>query len=156
MIKQIEIYDMDGTIVSSLHRFRTNEHGKIDLQHWIDNCTPEMIAKDALLPLADQYKKHVADPEIYVIIATARYMQDADFDYIRDNLGMPNKIVYRHAKNNHMRGADMKIAGLRFLKNLKQFAKKPCKFYEDNIEYLYPVATYLNAEPVYIPSKQGV
>lgn len=156
MIREIHIYDMDGTIVSSLHRFRTGKNGKIDLQHWIDNCTPEMIAKDSLLPLAEQYKQHLADPEIYVVIATARYMQQADFDYIRDNLGMPNKIIHRHAKNNHMRGADMKIAGLRFLKNLKQFAKIPCTFYEDNIEYLYPVANYLNARPVYIPSQQGV
>ena len=156
MIERIEIYDMDGTIVSSLHRFRTNEHGKIDLAHWIDNCTPEMIAKDELLPLADQYKRDIADPCVYVIIATARFMQDADFDYIRENLGMPNKVVYRHAKNNHMRGSEMKIAGLRFLKTLKQFAKLPKTFYEDNKDYLYPVADYLNAQAVYVPSKQGV
>lgn len=156
MIKEIHIYDMDGTLVDSSHRFRINEHGKIDLQYWIDNCTPEKIAQDTLLPLAEQYKAQLADPEIYVVIATARFMQDADFAYIRDVLGQPDKIVYRHAKNNHMKGADMKIAGLRFIKNLKQFANKACTFYEDNLEYLYPVASYLNANPVYIPSKQGV
>jgi len=156
MIKEIHIYDMDGTIVDSSHRFRINEHGKIDLQYWIDNCTPEMIAKDSLLPLADQYKEHLANPEIYTVIATARYMQDADFAYIREVLGMPDKIVYRHAKNNHMKGADMKIAGLRYLKNLRQFANKACHFYEDNLEYLYPVANYLNATAHYIPSVQGV
>lgn len=156
MIKEIHIYDMDGTLVDSSHRFRINEHGKIDLQFWIDNCTPEMIAKDSLLPLADQYRAHLADPEIYTVIATARYMQDADFAYIRDVLGMPNKIVYRHAKNNHLKGADLKIAGLRFLKNLRQFANKACHFYEDNLEYLHPVADYLGAEKHYIPSIQGV
>lgn len=156
MIERIEIYDMDGTIVSSAHRFRVGENGKIDLAHWIENCTPEMIAKDTLLPLAEQYKKDIADPTVYVVIATARYMQDADFNYVRDVLGMPNKIVYRHAKNNHMRGAEMKIAGLRYLKTLKQFAKLPKRFYEDNKDYLYPVANYLNAEPVFIPSIQGV
>jgi hypothetical protein len=156
MIKRIEIYDMDGTIVSSLHRFRVGENGRIDLAHWIANCTPEMIAKDELLPLAEQYKADLLDPETYVIIATARYMQDADFDYIRENLGMPNKIVYRHAKNNHMKGAEMKIAGLRFLNNLKQFANATRTFYEDNKDYLYPVAEAVNATPVFIPSQQGV
>jgi hydroxymethylpyrimidine pyrophosphatase-like HAD family hydrolase len=156
MIKEIHIYDMDGTIVDSSHRFRINEHGKIDLQYWIDNCTPEKIAQDSLLDLAAQYKAQLADPEIYVVIATARYMQNADFEYIRNVLGMPNKIVYRNAKNNHMKGADMKIAGLRFLKNLRQFANKTCHFYEDNLEYLHPVADYLGAVKHYIPSTQGV
>ena len=156
MIKRIEIYDMDGTLVSSLHRFRTGENGKIDLAHWVENCTPEKIAQDSLLPLAKKYQAEIADPTVYVVIATARYMQQADFDYVRDVLGMPNKIVFRNAKNNHMRGADLKIAGLRFLNSLKQFTNLPRKFYEDNKDYLYPVANYLNAEAVFIPSKQGV
>ena len=155
MIERIEIYDMDGTIVSSEHRYRLGKDGKIDLQHWIENCTPEMIEKDTLLPLAEKYKRDIADPTVYVVIATARYMQEADFNYVRDMLGMPNKIIYRHEKNNHMRGANMKINGLKYLKTLKQFAKIPKRFYEDNKEYLYPVANFLNAEPVYIPSNQG-
>jgi hypothetical protein len=156
MIKRIEIYDMDGTLVSSSHRFRVGDNGKIDLAYWIENCTPEKIAQDSLLPLAEKYQQEIADPTVYVIIATARYMQEADFNYVRDILGMPNKIVYRHAKNNHMKGADMKIAGLRFLNSLKQFAKLPRRFYEDNKDYLFPVANYLNAEAVFIPSDQGV
>lgn len=156
MIKEIHIYDMDGTIVCSQHRFRMLENGKIDLQYWIDNCTPEKIAQDSLLPLAEQYKAQLANPEIYVVIATARVLETADMDYIKNILGMPNKIVSRNGRNDKRKGADMKIAGLRYLKNLRQFANSALHFYEDNIEYLYPVANYLNAKPHYIPSKQGV
>jgi hydroxymethylpyrimidine pyrophosphatase-like HAD family hydrolase len=156
MIKEIHIYDMDGTIVCSQHRFKTNEQGKIDLQYWIDNCTPEKIAKDSLLPLADQYKAQLSDPEIYVVIATARILEKADMDYIKNVLGMPDKIVSRNGRTDTRKGAEMKIAGLRYLKNLKQFKNAALHFYEDNIDYLYPVANYLNARPHYIPSKQGV
>jgi len=156
MIKEIHIYDMDGTIVDSSHRYRINpETGKIDLQYWLDNCTPDMIAKDSLLPLADQYKKHCANPEIYVIIATARVIEAADYNFIVQNLGLPNKIVSRDGRNDTRKGAHMKIAGLRFLKNLKQFKNAACTFYEDNLEYLHPVAKFLNARAVYVPSNQG-
>lgn len=156
MIKEIHIYDMDGTIVDSSHRFRVGSNGKIDLQYWLDNCTPEKIEKDTLLPLANQYKKQLADPSVYVIIATARVLEAADWNYIKNVLGMPNKVVSRNGRSDTRKGADMKIAGLRFLKNLKQFRNATKHFYEDNKDYLYPVAKYLNAKAHFIPSKQGV
>ena len=156
MIKTIHVFDMDGTIVSSEHRYRIEpETGKIDLAHWIENCKPEMIEKDHLLPHAALYKALLNDPTAYVVIATARFMQDADFEYVKQNLGMPDKIVYRHKDNNHMKGAEMKIAGLRFLNNLKQFQSAIRYFYEDNKEYLYPVAGFLNAQAIFVPSEQG-
>ena len=155
MIKEIHIYDMDGTIVCSLHRFATTSEGKIDLPHWIENATPEKIAQDSLLPLADQYQAQLADPEIYVVIATARVMSQADFDFVKNVLGQPNKIISRKMGET-TKGSEMKIAGLRFLKNLKQFASVPKTFYEDNKDYLYPVANFLDATPVFIESQQGV
>ena len=155
MIKTIHIFDMDGTIVSSLHRYRLGEDGKIDLAHWIENCKPEMIKQDTLLPHAALYKALLIDPTAYVVIATARYMTDADFEFVDQNLGMPNKFVYRHADNNHMKGAEMKIKGLQFMNNLKQFSKAIRYFYEDNKEYLYPVAQALSAQAIFVPSEQG-
>lgn len=155
-IKEIHIYDMDGTIVCSLHRFRVGDNGKIDLTHWIENCTPEKIEKDSLLPLAEQYKEQLKNPEIYVVIATARVMESSDYKFIEENLGFPNKIISRNGREDTRKGAEMKIAGLRYLKNLKQFAKAKIHFYEDNKDYLYPVADYLGATAHYIPSKQGV
>ena len=155
MIKTIHIFDMDGTIVSSLHRYRLGEDGKIDLAHWIENCKPEMIEKDTLLPHAALYKALLIDPTAYVVIATARYMTDADFEFVDQNLGMPNKFVYRHADNNHMSGAEMKIKGLQFMNNLKQFSNAIRYFYEDNKDYLYPVARALSAQAIFVPSEQG-
>ena len=156
MIKDIQIYDMDGTIVCSMHRFKTTPEGKIDLAYWIENSTPEKIANDSLLPLAEKYQADIANPETYVVIATARVMEKADYDFVKNVLGMPNKIVSRNGRSDTRRGAEMKIAGLRYLKNLRQFAKLPKTFYEDNEEYLYPVAKFLGAAAKYIPSKQGV
>jgi len=156
MIKEIHIYDMDGTIVSSLHRFKTGSNGKIDLPYWIENCTPEKIAQDTLLPLATQYQEQLKNPEIYVMIATARVIEAADYNYIKNVLGLPNKIISRNGRGDTRKGADMKIHGLRFLKNLVQFKSAAIHFYEDNKDYLYPVADFLDATPHFIPSQQGV
>ncbi len=57
-IKKVKIYDMDGTIVDSTHRYKTikdiNGNEKIDLEYWRNN---EFRAfDDELLPLAEQYK----------------------------------------------------------------------------------------------------
>lgn len=156
-MQQIHIYDMDGTLVDSSHRYRIAANGKIDLQFWIDNCTPEKIAQDSLLPLAAQYKAQLNNPEIYVVIATARVLEDADMLFIQNVLGTPNKIVSRNGRDDNRKGAQMKIAGLRYLNSLKQFANVNKRFfYEDNKDYLYPVAAALGAVPVFIPSNQGV
>lgn len=156
MIKTIHVFDLDGTVIDSSHRYRIEpETGKIDLAHWIENCKPEMIEKDHLLPHAALYKALIDDPTAYVVIATSRFAQQADFDFVKLNLGNPDKFIYRHADNNHMKGADLKIAGLRYLNNLKQFKKAIRYFYEDNKDYLYPVAEFLNAQAIFVPSEQG-
>ena len=70
-IKKVSIYDMDGTIVCSLHRYRTivDENGeRIDLNYWREN--QDLALNDSLLPLAEQYKKDLKDESCYVIIAT--------------------------------------------------------------------------------------
>lgn len=155
MINEIHIYDMDGTLVDSSHRYRIGENGKIDLAHWIENCKPEKIEKDTLLPLAKQYKEQLNNPEIYVVIATARVLETADWNYIKNVLGMPNKVISRNGRGDTRKGAKMKIDGLRYLRYLKQFANVKKYFYEDNKDYLYPVADFLNANPVFVPSNQG-
>lgn len=157
MFKKIRVYDMDGTIVNSVHRYRTiNVNGveKINLEYWRANSTPEKIMADSLLPLAEQYKRDLADPETYVIIATARVMQEADFEFIRTKLGQPNKIFYRKPNDNR-RGADLKGKQLRGLFSLRQFAKITDRvFFEDNRDYL-AIAPALGMVPVFVPSNQG-
>ena len=50
MIKKIKIYDLDGTLLDSSHRYRA-VGGKIDLAHWRENDTPAMVMKDGFLDL---------------------------------------------------------------------------------------------------------
>lgn len=68
----IFVFDLDGTIVDTSHRYRnkpgTNE---IDLDYWFANSTPEMIARDTLLPLADVWRRYYAEGHT-IVVCTAR------------------------------------------------------------------------------------
>ena len=152
-IKRIAIYDMDGTIVDSMHRYRTMPCGtKIDLQYWRDN--EYRAYSDSLLPLAEQYKKDIQDSECYVIIATARIIRNEDMRFIREKLGMPNYIISRK-ENDNRSGGLLKIMGLKKFFNLKNFRNAKAVFFEDNAAYLKAVCDYFKIEGVYIPSNQG-
>jgi phosphoglycolate phosphatase-like HAD superfamily hydrolase len=157
MIKNIHIFDMDGTIVSSLHRYRTDESGKrIDLDYWRENDIPEKIEKDSLLPHAAQYEISLKDPETYVIIATARAatINDANYEFICRHLGLPDKFIHREGENDSRGGAELKIAGIKKLLNLKQFRKAAITIWEDNEKYLKDMVSALGGEGKLIFSQQ--
>lgn len=155
MLTRIEIFDMDGTIVDSLHRYRLDpKTGKIDLPYWIENNTPEKIAQDTLLPLAQFYMECIDNPEVYVVIATARVLQQADLDFIADHLGTPDKIIGRPMGSKE-KGATLKSKGLAFLRSLKQFRDLPATFHEDNPDYMVAVCRTFDYTGVFYPSKQG-
>ena len=153
---KLAIYDMDGTIVDSSHRYTTqiDESGveKINLQYWRDNSYKAM--QDTTLPLYKQYLADLADPGTYVIIATARVMGLADWEFVNTVLGMPDYFISRKADDNQS-GKTMKINGLQKFFNLKQFKPANAIFYEDNMEYLKAVCDHFNIRGVYIPSNQG-
>jgi len=155
-IKKVKIYDMDGTIVDSTHRYKTikdiNGNENIDLEYWRAN---EFRAyDDKLLPLAKQYKRDITDKEVYVIIATARIIRNNDMRFITDKLGMPDYIISRKEGSN-ISGGTLKINGLKKFFNLKNFKNAAFTFYEDNTTYLKAVCDYFNITGVYIPSNQG-
>jgi hypothetical protein len=143
---------MDGTVVCSLHRYRA-VNGKIDLQYWRDNSHKAM--KDSLLPLANQYRTDLADSECYVIIATARVLNEPDIRFINEILGKPNYIISRKGNNDTRSGKELKIKGLQKFFNLKNFRLAVATFYEDNTEYLKAVCDHFKITGVYIPSNQG-
>ena len=146
------IYDMDGTIVCSLHRYRTIDD-KIDLEFWREN--EKFAMADSLLPLATQYQTDLNDPNCFVVIATARVLHGADKQFIDEILGKPNAIISRKDGDSRSGGL-LKILGLKQLFNLKQFqGLRDVVFYEDNTSYLKAVCDYFNIRGVYIPSKQG-
>jgi hypothetical protein len=150
-IKRVSIYDMDGTIVCSMHRYRAID-GKIDLQFWRDN--EPLAMNDSLLPLAEQYKADLADINCYVIIATARIMHAPDYQFVRDILGQPDYIISRK-ENDSRSGALLKILGLTKFFNLKNFQNATVTFYEDNAAYLKAVCDKFKIRGVYVPSEQG-
>lgn len=161
MIKKIHIYDLDGTVIDSSHRYRTikdaNGNTKIDLKYWRDHDNDEYIRYDSLLPLAEQYKRDLHSDDTYVIIATTRACtrDDANYKYIRDRLGLPHHFIHRRGIDDKRRGSDVKIKGLNRILNLKQFRNATKVFFEDNIDYLINVAYAINADPVYVKSNQG-
>ena len=161
MIKEIKIYDMDGTIVDSSHRYETEKdrygNTRINLAHWRSKDHAKHIWGDTLLPLAAQYKADLLNPEIYVIIATARACAkgDANYNYIAYHLGVPNKFVHRMGAGDNRGGANLKIDAIKPLLNLKPFKNAMVTVFEDNIDYLIKMCHALNAAPVFVPSNQG-
>lgn len=156
MIKRIHIYDLDGTVISSSHRYRTMPgENRIDLEHWRANDIPEMIAKDSLLPHAAQYKANIADPETLVIIATARaaIKGDANWQFIENRLGLPDYFIHRLGPNDIRKGAELKINGI--LPIVKKYKGAIIHFWEDNKDYLREVCDAIGAIPHYVPSTQG-
>lgn len=152
---KVNIYDMDGTIVDSMHRYRTiteNGNTRIDLDHWRANEHRAM--QDSLLPLAKQYQADLLDPDTYVIIATARVLNEPDMQFINNVLGRPNYIISRKHGDNQS-GKTLKINGLTKFYNLPQFKKAVSTFYEDNVSYLKAVCDRFGFTGVYIPSGQG-
>lgn len=155
-IKRVAVYDMDGTIVCSLHRYRTvktPEGERIDLAYWREN-EPKAF-EDSLLPLATQYQADISDDSCYVIIATARVLGIQDMRFIHEKLGMPDYIISRSAGDTQS-GASLKVKGLQKFFNLVNFPDyRNWVFYEDNAHYLKAVCDAFNIQGVYIPSKQG-
>lgn len=153
---RIRIYDMDGTVVCSMHRYRIKDNGKIDLDHWRNN--EPLAYKDKLLPLAKQYQEDIAREDTITIIATARVLHNPDDEFIRDILGTPNAIISR-GPNDTRSGGELKIKGLAVLFNLKGFKDiRDIVFYEDNATYLKTVCDHFKNRGmvgVYIPSEQG-
>ena len=154
-IKRVSIYDMDGTIVCSLHRYKTiiDDNGeRINLDYWRENEYRAM--GDSLLPLAQQYKDDLNDENCYVIIATARVLHTADNTFISEILGEPDYIISR-VDGDNTSGGKLKIAGLTKFFNLVSFRDAEFTFYEDNTTYLKAVCDRFNIRGVYVPSKQG-
>jgi len=159
--KKIHIYDLDGTIIDSSHRYRVriDENGeeKIDLPFWIENCTEKQIMRDKLLPLASQYQKDLKNPNVYVIVATSRQAEknDANYRYLAEVLGWPDKFTHRKIGDETTKGHDLKVKAIRPLLNLKQFKNASVKIFEDNLLQLQKMVDKLGGTGYYIPSVQG-
>jgi|19_taG_2_1085344.scaffolds.fasta_scaffold05251_6 hypothetical protein len=157
MIREIHIFDIDGTLVDSSHRYRSKWNGNkltIDLNHWLENA--HLHYKDTPLPLADSFAELLQRKDVYTIWCTARTTNQfvAAFDNLISMLGRPHKFFCR--PNNCMEsGAILKARQLKSFLNLKQFQGAKKFFYEDNKSYLDNVCAVIDAVPVYVESNQG-
>ena len=126
----IYIFDLDGTVIDSSHRFSGTAEGKLDLAKWIENSTRKNIFKDSLLPLADFMKALIkADKNVW--ICTARNMKKADFDFLAFH-GLNAKIILSRKEGDFRNDHDLKTAKLKRLFNLKQFQGMEKIMFDDN------------------------
>ena len=79
------IYDLDGTVIDSDHRKATLPDGTLDLNHWIENNTPEKIGRDSLLPLVHRMREDYHDKNTVLIVCTARVLSNADYCFFAEN-----------------------------------------------------------------------
>jgi len=141
-MKEIQIWDLDGTVIDSSHRQLTDNTGRLNLEHWVENSTYDKIRSDSLLPHSDEYKKGLGDPDIITIIATARELSINDMAFIHDYLGKPDYYVSRN-KGDRRPDYQIKIDGLEAI--IKRFSKDiPVKFWDDNITNLEEVNNHLS------------
>jgi len=159
MYKEIHIYDIDGTLVDSTHRYKTvaKSDGSlaIDFPFWVANR--HKAGNDILLPLAAQYQAQNSDPEIFTVLATARAMVLEEFNHVKNVLTLPDFMICR-AHGDNQSGTSLKIDGLDMMQAAYPFlADLPMFFYEDNTDYLTAVVNAFSplCTGIYVPSKQG-
>jgi FMN phosphatase YigB (HAD superfamily) len=79
------IFDLDHTVIDSTHRQLTRADGSLDLAHWIENNTPEKIAADSLLPIANLWKAQQMSANNEIVVCTARVFGAADAQFLDDH-----------------------------------------------------------------------
>lgn len=132
-MKNILIFDLDETVINSAHRTPNNPDGTLNLAAYIEKHTPENVAKDTLLPLARVMREAYAKGD-YVIVLTARDMQECDYRFLRDHGLRYHKIMSRdQVSESHYRAKDGEYKRrwiVPFL-NLKQFRNAAVTMFED-------------------------
>ncbi len=88
------VFDLDDTVINSRHRTPNFPDGTLNLQAYIESHTPENVAKDTLLPLADTMRSLIQGGHKVAII-TARFMKECDYEYLRQYGIRPRHIYSR-------------------------------------------------------------
>ena len=139
----IKIYDLDNTVIDSVHRQCTLPDGTLDLVHWVANNTAELIEQDSTLPLVHTLRRHWQE-EHTIVICTARVLSDHDYTYF-----MENDIPFHHMLSRPMGctmgDADLKDIQLRiFAQNQGYTWTQFCNMtimYDDALSVLTRMAT---------------
>lgn len=133
-MKNIIIFDLDETVINSLHRTPNFPDGTLDLQSYLKNQTFENIQKDTLLPLVRIMRERYLAGD-YIIVLTARGMLSWDYDYLADNDIPYHKIMSRDqcrtTRHYKMKDGDYKLFWIKSFLNLRQFKDKPVIMFDD-------------------------
>jgi FMN phosphatase YigB (HAD superfamily) len=134
------IFDLDGTVIDSSHRKATRIDGSLDLEHWLENNTPEKIALDKLLPLARVMK--ILANTCHVIVCTARVIQQADLDFMATNGLKYNAFLSREHGNNESDESLKERLLSNYFKGLglASVADANAIFFDDNLAVLDTIA----------------
>ena len=131
---RVFIFDLDETVIDSRHRTPNNPDGTLNLAAYIERHTPENVARDTLLPLANVMRDLIARGE-KVWILTARDMMQCDYDFLAQHGLTAAKIMSRDqcrsAKHYKSGDGEYKRKWLAPLRNLKQFAKAHFIMFDD-------------------------
>ena len=133
-MNRYKIWDLDGTVIDSSHRYSTLANGDIDLPRWIADNTRENIERDSLLPLSELMKSNHRLGDT-VIICTARVLGVWDKVFLAEH-GIKAHFVLSRALGDNRGDADMKRQKLLALFADLQipFARwtRNATFYDDN------------------------
>ena len=126
---EVDIFDLDGTIIDSSHRAKYCSNGQLDLKHWFKNNTKENIFKDKLLPLVELLRNRYKMGH-KIILCTARNLSQWDKEFIHSKNIYYDKIISRPYG---VKTEDdiLKKAQLQYLFNLKTFKPLIKNFYDD-------------------------
>lgn len=132
-MKRVVIFDLDETIIDSKHRTPNRPDGTLDLDRYFALKNRDSIMRDTLLPLAAFFKA-LDRSENYVVICTARAMNQDDRDYLALH-GLDAHLVLcrpEDGSENHIKDATLKARKIQRLRNLKQFRDKPVTMFDDS------------------------
>lgn len=128
-MKNVVIFDLDGTVIDSSHRTPTRNDGTLDLESYIRLRSRKTIFQDTLFPLA-KIMRQLAKSGNYIIISTARIIDQDDLDYLAE-MDIPYHKIFSRPENDRSKDADLKLRTMRSFRNLKQFRDKPWFMFED-------------------------
>lgn len=135
MFKRIHVYDVDGILLDSSHRHNYFPDGSLDFANYFANCTPEILARDKVLPLAKQYRADCINPHIYTVICSVRSHELIHINSLDNKIGLPDLLLLCGEKRPPCTpGHLLKLRRLQRLFNLRQFAKLPKYFWEDSAQ----------------------
>lgn len=131
--KRITVFDLDETIIDSKHRTPNRPDGTLDLDRYFALKNRESIFRDSLLPLADTFKR-LCRRENYVVICTARAMNQDDYDFLAHHGLDAHLILCRplDGSENHIKDPVLKARKIQRLRNLRQFHGKPVTMFDDS------------------------